>query len=902
MINKSKIFDRIKTFRKERRWQSRIILTLLILTLLLVIARLLLAPTIIYGTTSWLKKQDIELTIETINIDIFDGTVSLVNAKGYSDGTPLFNVGLVDIYWRWAPLSDKTIEVTKVALDDLKVSIEKYSDEMIIGGVHIPLGANAVPEAEVPAAEADNKTKPWAAELGEVIFTDLNICYLQHNAALQQANKETLYVDYCVDLGEVSWSGTISYATDKELLKTEDIAISSSGDFKLNGLDITDNKLGRKLLTSNSNTLKNVVISGLNKLHIDELDMNELSLLQREDEKHKDSIRFHQLTIDDISLRQLNTLTINNINMEKPGVYLVKQNETDWEYQQWLPPADDGSQPDETKDSKQASTSQSSFKVSLKNIDISESDLCYLDNSTSIYYCLTFSDFAWNGSIDYDTRTADSDDINLAAKGDLDLLRPNVHNHSIERNLIALSSLSLDGLDITGINKVALKNFSVEKLSALQRSNNNDDYTAAFDELSIDDILYTTNKVAVKSILLSGLTNTVSINKDGSWEHDKWLQNSKKEKETGDPQTVQQAADGEPFIIALQKLKVTSDKKTTFTDNSTQPATNVGLQNLNFDISDIYSEKPDSESPFKLNAKTLLHSTIDIEGKVKPFAEKISFDADGKLKGFDLRVASPATKKAIGHIIKSGQLDADLKLLAVDGVLDSNIGLSLYHFNIKATSKEDADKLDEKFGMPLNQTLVLLRDKDDSIHLDIPITGDVNNPDFNPMDAIVKATSKAATVTLITFYTPYGLIYAGGNMAFNLATALNFDPLNFTPGSSEITADNKEQLGNLSKLLTEKPQVRLTLCGVTNQQDALALFPELKEQLEKSNKEGKKSGVDIKLTTEQSSKLDQLARDRQDNSKNYLIDSHGIAHDRLVVCEPEYRKEADAIAGVEINI
>ena len=196
-MKKPILIDRIKTFRKERRWQSRIILTLLILTLLLVIARLLLAPTIIYGTTSWLKKQGIESTIETINIDIFDGTVSLVNAKGYSDGTPLFNVGLVDIYWHWAPLSDKTIEVTKVGLADLKVNIEKYEDEMIIGGVRLPLGSNPATEKEEAAKEeTDAEKKPWAASLGEVIFTDLNICYLQHNTTLEQARQDTLYVDY----------------------------------------------------------------------------------------------------------------------------------------------------------------------------------------------------------------------------------------------------------------------------------------------------------------------------------------------------------------------------------------------------------------------------------------------------------------------------------------------------------------------------------------------------------------------------------------------------------------------------------------------------------------------------------------------------------------------------------
>ena len=190
---------------------------------------------------------------------------------------------------------------------------------------------------------------------------------------------------------------------------------------------------------------------------------------------------------------------------------------------------------------------------------------------------------------------------------------------------------------------------------------------------------------------------------------------------------------------------------------------------------------------------------------------------------------------------------------------------------------------------------MLLRDKDNSIHLDIPITGDVTSPSFNPMDAIIKATSKAATVTLITFYTPYGLIYAGGNLAFDLATALNFDPVEFTPGSAEISNSSKQQLEKLSKLLSEKPQIHLTLCGVTNQQDVFALYPGLQEKLENNKAE-------IKLTDKQSSQLNQLARERQINSKNYLVKQLGIKHDRLILCAPEHKIETDAVAGVEIII
>ncbi|MCK5395768.1 MAG: hypothetical protein KAJ32_07235, partial [Gammaproteobacteria bacterium] len=260
----------IKNFYKARPWTARILGTLLILSLLVIVLRIILSPVIIYGTNSWLKKQGLESSIEAIDISIIKGTVSLIKASGKKDGSPLFNIGLVEIHWQWKPLSNRTIEVTKVALDSLDVNIEQYTDAIIISGVTLPLGQTA---EEPVDKETDEDIKAWAASLGEVVFTDLNICYLQHTSPLEQASKDSKFIDYCIDLEKMAWAGTISYGTDSKLLETDDIPLSSTGTFSLNGLSVTDNRLGKKLLTSKSNTLDNVVISGLNSLHLDQLKM-----------------------------------------------------------------------------------------------------------------------------------------------------------------------------------------------------------------------------------------------------------------------------------------------------------------------------------------------------------------------------------------------------------------------------------------------------------------------------------------------------------------------------------------------------------------------------------------------------------------------------------------------------
>jgi len=893
------MINNIKTFYHRSPWSGRFIAAFFILSLLLIIARVALSPGIIYGTTSWLKKQGIDANIEAVDINIFDGTVTLKKAVGNKNGRPLFKVGLVELQWQWRPLSNKTIKITRVALDSLNISIKQYHDAIIIGGVNIPLKKTAGETPEnTNKDEAGENVKAWAAALGEVSFTNLNICYQQNTASLAQATDESKFIDYCVALEKMTWAGTISYATDAGLLETDNLPLTSTGTLTLNGLSIVDNRLNKNLLSSKSNTLSNVTIRGLNDIHIDQLTMHDLSLLQRDDKKHLDSLRFQQLTINNIKLSRLNTLSINDINISKPGVYLVKLNPSHWEYQQWIPQSS-ANNPARKKISEEKPAEQSAaFKFTLNDLSINDSDLCYLDNQQSLYYCLTTEALNWQGTLQYNSHASKPDTLDVQAEGDLTLLQPNIHNHSIDRNLLDFKKLILTKLKVTGSSTVSIEQLKLDELTALQRSKQGNDNTLSFDKLAIDDLKYAGDKVIINTLSLNGLASTISKSKDGSWEFNKWLAKKRSGTTKTSSSTVKQkppAKNKKPLAISLNDLSITTDKKIIFIDNSTQPAMKIGLNSLAFDVKKIATDKPDTNCTFKLFAKTTRHGTIDIEGTAKPFAKKISFDATGKLKGFDLRAATPATRKAIGHIIQSGQLDADLKLRAVDGVLDSNIALALYQFNIKASNKESAKKLDAKFGMPLNQTLLLLRDKDDSIHLDIPITGDVNKPNFDPMDAIIKATSKAATVTLITFYTPYGLIYAGGNLAFNLASALNFDPIEFTPGSAEIKNNGKQPLDNLSKLLSEKPQIHLTLCGVTNQQDVFALYPGLKEKL-KNNK------AEIKLTDKQLLQLNQLARERQVNSKNYLVKQRGIEHDRLILCAPEYKTEDNAIAGVEINI
>jgi len=885
-------------------WRGRTLLAFTILLVLLIFMRIVLTPSIIYATESWLKGQGVDAHIEDIEIRIIDSRVSLIEARGEKDGKPLFHIGKVHIDWHWTPLSNRTISVTGIELEALKADIALYHDMAIVGGLRIPLGnADVKNDADTVKEQNDDPVKPWAAELGTVSFRQLEVCYLQHHSTLQDAAAENRFVDYCLKVDDLAWQGTIDYGLDAELVANDPVPVMIKGDFDISGINIIDNRVGRALLVSDTNSIDGFDINGLNDIRINALTMQGLSALQRDDDKHKDAVRYSRVALKDIRFTNLDTLDVARIEADEPGLYIVKDSKDDWEYQQWLPATLPGKSAGDNGQQQPGGKGESRFAVTLHDIRVTAPDMCYLDKPQDLYYCFTQKSLDWQGEIRHATGTGKGEGLNI--RGTLALADTRIRSHSLSRDLIDIDAIKLSKISVKPDMSATLDALAIGQLKALQRSEQDDDFTTSFSSLDVNDVAYSTNSLAIDTVTLKGLKNQLSKNKDGSFEHDKWI-----------PKTSEKAADktrsadqpgqqtkgsgkdqGDTFIISLNRLLLDTDQNTLFIDNSTAPPMQVGLTKLHIEVDQLDAAKPQQDSKIKLHATTTKHSTIDLAGTARPFADKISFDLDGDLKGFDLKVASPATRKAIGHIIRSGQLDAGLDLLAKDGQLDSNIALSLYHFNIESVSKEDAAELDKKLGIPLNKTLLLLRDKDDSIHLDIPITGDVNNPDFDPMDAIVKATTKAATVAAITFYTPYGLVYAGGNVLFDLATAMNFDPVEFSPGESSLDDKDLQELDTLAKLMTEKPGIHLTLCGQTNSKDFYTLNPDL-EPAEK------KDGKTIKVAPdqEQREKLSVLAEQRQSAIKDHLIKEKAIEHNRLILCEPEYRDEDDAISGVEINI
>jgi hypothetical protein len=632
-----------KTEQKSGRhkWLRRSLLAVIIIIAIIVLARVTLPYSIIFGATTWLEKQGVHTTIEDIRIDVIGGKFTLVNATGTIDQTPAFHVGLIDIHWQWRPLSKKVIHIERVALQGLKLDIAQYSDAIDVAGITVPLGSETPPVTDTPD---ENDTIDWAASLNEIDFSDLDVCYTKYVSTQATAGKPAL--DYCTAFKALRWNGNIGFATDSELARQQDVPLVSDGDFSLSGFTVTDRRLGRTLLNSSQTTLSHVSIKGLNQISIDEIDIDKLSALQRNDEQHRDTVRFNSLQIAGIRLKNLNALNIDSIRLDAPGLFIAKDAGGAWEYAQWiseLPAA--GENKDDANDNAGA------FLLAIHQIQVNDSDFCYDEAAGQLYYCLNLAALDWKGSAAFDKEP-------LYVTGELQLDGLKIRNRTLQRDLLDLGRLSATSIDIKKTTSVKIGTLVIDSLRALQRTDKADDDSLKFKQLDISSIAYKDNKLLnIGKIKLDGLGVSLSMNKDGMWEFDKWKTAST---DAASPKikTDKSEEGGDKLDIALGEFSLSTDQNVEFSDESMSPALNIGLNKIDFNIKQLDSRKADHRSPFSLNASTTRRGTIKVAGVVSPFEAKPSFDAKGKISGIDLRALSPATKKYVGHIIRSGQLDA----------------------------------------------------------------------------------------------------------------------------------------------------------------------------------------------------------------------------------------------------
>ena len=356
-----------------------------------------------------------------------------------------------------------------------------------------------------------------------------------------------------------------------------------------------------------------------------------------------------------------------------------------------------------------------------------------------------------------------------------------------------------------------------------------------------------------------------------------------------DEESSPDAADAPPSpLITIDTIRI-QNAAVDFTDQAIDPNVVTGIQNFSGTIQDL-SSKELSRADVSLKGRVDDVASLEIQGNVNPLQEDLYTDLALVLENMDLTTASPYAGKFIGYSITKGKLSLELDYSLSEKILIGENKVQIDQLTLgEATDSPDAPSL------PVPLALALLKDREGRIDIDLPVRGDLNNPEFSygqlVLQTLLNLITKAAT-------SPFAMI--GGLLG---GSGDDLAKVKFPVGRSLLSEREIEKLSKLASALTQRPGLRLEITGgVEPTKDRLSLATvKLDEQLKQLREKELAAPGQTKSSSPVEGDLSSTERDRLLKKLYFEKFGQALAKGRSFVGGPEVddRSSTDSPAEEE---
>lgn len=356
-----------------------------------------------------------------------------------------------------------------------------------------------------------------------------------------------------------------------------------------------------------------------------------------------------------------------------------------------------------------------------------------------------------------------------------------------------------------------------------------------------------------------------------------------------------------PFRFQLKQLLVNGRNQINVVDRGVKPAfkTDLNIERLKLSQVDTGSK---GKTTFDLLGKSAF-ATLKAKGAIELFSGNYGGHWDAAIKGLELPNVSPYSLEYTGYYLQSGQLSLTTKGTIKKRKLDGDTDIRLNKLQVEAQN-ERSGEFDQKVSMPLGTAIMVLQDNDDNIDLQIPLDGSLDDPQFGYQTVINKLAGKGLKSAAMGYLTkalqPFGALISIGQMVMDAqdkGSFITLQPVKFEPADSVLNADNKAYMQKLKQMMLERKAMRLNICGSAVASDQAAIWPLLLEE----NKKRKEPLAEEALKAELNPRLQQLAEARSSAVKGYLS-AEGIDVERLFSCYPKVDLDSKEEPQVRLGI
>ncbi|AHG39508.1 hypothetical protein N018_04350 [Pseudomonas syringae CC1557] len=266
-------------------------------------------------------------------------------------------------------------------------------------------------------------------------------------------------------------------------------------------------------------------------------------------------------------------------------------------------------------------------------------------------------------------------------------------------------------------------------------------------------------------------------------------------------QTQPKAKKDNPLAIYVGEVNI-KDGSANFADMTLTPNFATAVQQLNGRIGTIDNRKA-TPAPVDIEGKVDRYAPVTIKGSLNPFDPMASLDITTSFKRVELTNLTPYSGKFAGFRIRKGRLNLDLHYLITKGQLKAQNKVLIEQLQL-GERVDSPDALD----LPIRLAVALLKDTQGRISLELPIEGDLNNPQFSVMPIVWQTLRNLVLRAAQAPFKMLGSLVSGGSSE-------DLGSVSFAPGTSELSVETQRALDKLSAALKARPDLKLEIEGTS---------------------------------------------------------------------------------------
>lgn len=335
-----------------------------------------------------------------------------------------------------------------------------------------------------------------------------------------------------------------------------------------------------------------------------------------------------------------------------------------------------------------------------------------------------------------------------------------------------------------------------------------DDALVSWQSLTLDPIEYNLSpaRLEIGTLTLAQPTITVTRANNGVYNLQKLIPPASDSSAAADADQAKAEApandSGPGFIFRIGTLAL-DQGELLYSDRTLDPVFKSRLHQLNGSLTGLSNISP-QRGKLTLNGKVDDLGSLKVDGDIATLGSDKETRLKLTLNDLGLPVLSPYFARYLGYRVDDGKLGLDL-----DYQIDGTRIDAANHVELRQMALGEAVASEQAVNAPVKLGLALLRGNDGRIVIDLPISGDLSNPDFQigqvVMRTFVNLIAKAAT-------SPFSILGSVADLAG--LTGAELSEVHFAPGQTTLPAQEEKKLAALAKALKARSGLILSVRGV----------------------------------------------------------------------------------------